>query len=147
MTIHGTELAVILSAIVLGLVIQYLLVLRRVRQMVAERQLTLADQLAKLDDAIRALETRLAEHHAGSETNIQQTAGSTGSDRDSSREEQAGEEIPADIKAAIAAAAVAVAGANVQVRSVKPVSATAASAWTQQGRVMVQGSHNLRVRR
>ena len=41
-----------------------MLLLRKLRQIVTERHLKIADQLAALDDAIRALETRLAEHHA-----------------------------------------------------------------------------------
>jgi hypothetical protein len=52
-------------------------------------------------------------------------------------------EIAPEIQAAIAAAAVAVLGPNAVLQSVKPV----LSPWSQQGRVMVQGGHNLRVRR
>ncbi len=48
-----------------------------------------------------------------------------------------------EIRAAIAAAAVATLGPDAVVKSVKP----ATSSWTQQGRVLVQGGHNLRVQR
>ena len=54
-----------------------------------------------------------------------------------------GTEIAPEIQAALAAAAVATLGPNAVVHSVK----AATSPWTQQGRVLVQGGHNLRVQR
>ena len=144
---HGTELVFILAAIALAFAGIYVLTLWRVKQIIAERQLKIADQLAKLDQAIRALETRLTEHHARSRSEVLQNDASVDAERELAGEEGAAEDVAPEIKAAIAAAAVAVAGPNAQVRSVKAASPPAASPWTQQGRVMVQGSHNLRVRR
>ena len=50
--------------------------------------------------------------------------------------------------AVIAAAATAFAGENVRLRSVSmlPTAQEAVSAWSQQGRAVVQTSHNLRSR-
>ena len=147
MTIHLTGLVFILAVFAVSLAAVYLLAVRRVRQIVAERQLIIADQLGRLDEAIRAMETRLAERYTASGDGVQHVADSAEPESESAIEEGAAEDVAPEIKAAIAAAAVAVAGPNAQVHSVKPVSAPAASPWTQQGRVMVQGSHNLRVQR
>ena len=147
MTVHGMEKFFFLGAVAVGLVTLYGLLLWRVKQIISERQLKIADQLARLDDAIRVMETRLAEYHAavsGPETPRSEAGMDV--EADSAEEQGMAEDVAPEIKAAIAAAAVTVAGPNAQVRSVKPVSAPAASAWTQQGRVMVQGGHNLRVR-
>lgn len=120
----------------------YLLLLCRVRRMVTERDLKIADQIASLDDAIRALETRLAEHHAATEL-IEAAQLVADSDPKDEGEDEKQEEVAPDIQALIAAAAVATLGQDVHIRSIKP----ATSSWSQQGRVMVQGSHNARARR
>ena len=143
MTVHGTELVFISAAIALGFILVYALAVRRMKQDALERQLNIADHLAKLDEAIRAVETRLAEQHALLQGSVLHAAAAGKPEAESGGEDVA--EVPPEIQAAIAAAAVTVAGPNAQVRSIQ-ASAPAASAWTQQGRVMVQGGHNLRVR-
>ena len=149
MTINGVDLIAILSLVVAGFVTCYLLLVRKLRAVVSERQLNIADQLAALDDAIRTLETRLAEHPVktvGTELlQVAANAESTNSEVDAGDAADASDEtgeIAPEIQAAIAAATVATLGQNAAVRSVK----AAPSPWTQQGRVMVQGGHNLRVR-
>jgi len=67
-TLHSTDLILVLALVAAGCATAYLLLLRKIKQIVAERQLKIADQLGSLDDAIRALETRLAEHHLHLET-------------------------------------------------------------------------------
>jgi len=52
-------------------------------------------------------------------------------------------QIDPEIQAVIAAASLAAVGPDAVLKSIKP----ATSPWTQQGRVLVQGGHNLRVRR
>lgn len=56
------------------------------------------------------------------------------------------EKIAPEIRVAIAAAAIAVLGRNARVRSAKAVR-DHVSPWTQQGRAIVQASHNLRSKR
>jgi hypothetical protein len=57
------------------------------------------------------------------------------------------EEIAPEIQAAIAAAAMATLGNHARVRAARRVpSRDVVSPWTQQGRVIVQSSHNLRTR-
>lgn len=142
----GTYLILMLAVVVVGFAVSYLLLLSKLKALVTERQLKIADQLGTLDDAIRALETRLAEHQvlvlsakaAVSVDELKVGMGERGTD---DREEPG--EIAPEIQAAIAAATVATLGPHAVVQSVKP----ALSPWSQQGRVMVQGGHNLRVRR
>jgi len=141
---HWADLVLIVSLVAAGCAVSYLLLLRRIRQIVSERQLTIADQLAALDDAIRALETRLAEHHAVSELiEAAQGIGITASEQEESLAAEEPESLAPDIQAVIAAAAVATLGQDVHIRSMKP----ATSSWSQQGRVLVQGSHNARAGR
>jgi hypothetical protein len=110
---------------------------RKLRQVTAERDLKIADQLGALDAAIQALETRLAERREVTSPERPESA-ITGLE-----EVQAeGESIAGEIKAVIAAAATAVLGKNTAIKAVRSVP----TPWSQQGRVLVQGSHNLRVR-
>ena len=143
MTMHWADLILILAIVGAGCAFGYLILLRRLRQIVTERDLKIADQLGALDDAIRALETRLAEHHIGSELIEagQRTANSNSQDDTQDAEESEG--VAPEIQAVIAASAVAALGQDIHIRSMKP----AISSWSQQGRVLVQGSHNARARR
>lgn len=143
MTMRLVDLILILVFVGAGCAVSYLLLLHKLRQLASERHLQIADQLAALDDAIRALETRLAEHHAASELIEAAQTMADSSQGDDARDDEESGDITPDIQAVIAASAVAALGQDVQIRSMKP----ATSSWSQQGRVMVQGSHNARARR
>jgi hypothetical protein len=54
--------------------------------------------------------------------------------------------ISAEMQAVIAAAAVACAGRGARVRGLTLVGTSHASAWSQQGRMLVQSSHNVRAK-
>lgn len=149
MTLHGSDLIAIAAMLGAGFAVCYALLLSRLRSLVKERQLRVADQIGALDEAIRALETRLAEHQQTSAVEQMRAASSiepphaVAADGDPEDESEESSEIAPDIQAAIAAAAVVALGPNAVVQSVT----AAPSPWTQQGRVLVQGGHNLRVRR
>lgn len=143
MTMHFADLIPISMLVTAGCAVSYLLLLRKIRQLVTERDLKIADQLGTLDDAIQALETRLAEQHAASELLEAAQLIADSSPNDETREKKESEAIAPDIQAVIAAAAVTTLGQDVHVRSIK----SATSSWSQQGRVLVQGSHNARARR
>jgi predicted trehalose synthase len=138
-------LILVLAFVGAGSATAYLLLLRKLKQIVAERQLKIADQIGSLDDAIRALETRLAEHHALLATPKLRESTSTvqAGEFEEMQAAAESESIAPEIQAVIAAATVAALGTNAHVRAVKPV----ASPWSQQGRVLVQGSHNARAGR
>ena len=143
MTLHWTDLVLILALVAAGSLCGYLLLLRRLKKIVTERQLKIADQLGSLDEAIRTLETRLAEHHALPAAEIRAAADVETSEQEEFEVTVEAGAIAPEIQAVIAAAAVAALGPEAHVRSVKP----AASPWSQQGRVLVQGSHNARAGR
>jgi hypothetical protein len=123
--------------------VAYLVLLHKIRQIVIERHLKIADQLAALDDAMRALETRLAEHQAASQLIEAALRISDSSPQDDTRDTEEASVVAPDIQAVLAASAVAALGQDIHIRSMKP----ATSSWSQQGRVLVQGSHNARARR
>jgi hypothetical protein len=117
--------------------------LRKFQQMFRQEQRLLQEQMALLDDAVRMIGTQVAE--------IQPPFTTAVSDAPAA-EEAEGESIdPAiapEIQATIAAAAVVAAGQSVRLRSARLVKAReSASAWSQQGRVLVQSSHNVRAPR
>lgn len=148
MTLHGIDLIAITVMIAGSFAGCYVLLMRKLRAILGDRQMKVADQIGALDDAIRALETRLAEHQTVA---LKQSRGAPNPDNPAKAEEGGGpedhseknSEIAPEIQAIIAAAAVATVGSNAVVNSVKAVP----SPWTQQGRVLVQGGHNLRVQR
>ncbi len=149
MTLHGTDLIVVGVVLVAAVALCYALLLLKVRALLTERQLKIADQIGALDDAIRALETRLAEHQLLSNTQtaadarLPKSIPAAASEAEPVDQIEEGAEISPEVQAAIAAATVAALGPNAVVRSVEAVP----SPWTQQGRVLVQGGHNFRVRR
>jgi hypothetical protein len=140
LTLHGLDLIAITAMVFLSVAACYFLLIRNLDAIVADRLMKVADQIGTLDDAVRAVETRLREHQIQAplahQRGVLQAAGSS-IDADESGE------IAPEIQAAIAAAAVATLGPNAVVHSLRPVP----SPWTQQGRVLVQGGHNLRLRR
>lgn len=146
MTLHWADLALAFTMMVVICGAGYWLLVHKLRQIFLERELRIADQMASLDDAIQALETRMAEHAAslrGAEESEAESATEVG--LATPRQEQT---ILPGIRAAIAAAATAYLGKNAVVRSAKSVaSGDAVSPWSQQGRVLVQTSHNLPSRR
>lgn len=143
MTMHWADLILVVAIVGAGCALSYMLLLHKLRRMVSERHLQMADQFASLDTAIRALETRLAEHRTASELIQAAQVDADSIHQNEIRGEEESEGVAPDIQAVIAAAAVAALGPDVQIRSMKP----ATSSWSQQGRVLVQGSHNARARR
>lgn len=139
MTLHATDLILIALAVGVGCAASYVFLLRKMRQVSAERDLKIADQLGALDAAIQALETRLAEHRNPGSSAIASSAPAANEPEEARPE---GESISGEIKVVIAAAASTVLGKNAAIKSVRSVP----TPWSQQGRVLVQGSHNLRVR-
>jgi hypothetical protein len=141
-TLNGPDLIAIAVLIAAGLGGCYALFLRKLRATLTDHRMEAADQIGALDNAIRVLETRLAERQL--QTSFEQTRTVWNSEiLDEVELSGNSEEIAPEVQAAIAAAAVATVGPNAVVQSVKSVT----SPWTQQGRVLVQGGHNLRVRR
>lgn len=138
MTLHATDLGLMALVVLVGCGLCYALMVWKLRQLVTSREMKIADQLGALDAAIRALETRLAEHRINASTETEALPATTAQEETPA----SGESITGEIKAVIAAAATAVLHKNAAIKSIRSVPAP----WSQQGRVIVLGSHNLRVR-
>lgn len=142
MTLNGPGLIAIVVLIATGLAGCYALFLRKLRAMLTDLRMDVADQIGALDNAIRVLEARLSERQL--QASLERAPAVSGLKvRDEVEQADISDEIAPEIQAAIAVAAVASVGPNAVVQSLKSLT----SPWTQQGRVLVQGGHNLRVRR
>ena len=127
--------------------------LESVVKAVAERQDALERGLGELASAVKRLESRLdvrldartAERSDEPEFSAQEGAVEALNESAPGAASTRKHGVKAEVKAVIAAAA-AVAGEMAKVRQVRPVPTAqdSGSAWSQQGRVGVAGSHNLR---
>jgi hypothetical protein len=138
--------AIIVSALALTAASVCILIVWRLQRLALQHQRSLEEQVASVDEAVQMIEARLTELHSWW---VASQPGQNESDAaatvDISAEGDMGAAIEPEIQAAIVAAAIAAAGPNARVHSATLVkSRDKASPWSQQGRVLVQSSHNLR---
>ncbi len=114
------------------------LVLRKLGGAAERREREFDLRVAALDEAVRAFELRLdKENSSAALLSVSMEAA-----------EEPAEAAAPEIQAAIAAAAVAAAGPGARIRSIRSLEPNpGVSPWTQQGRLIVQSSHNLRPQR
>ena len=123
------------------------------RQAASAQQRAMEDRLAELADALRALQTKVAELGKTQEKPAEPTSpvaaieASTPAAADPQTVEPA-EEVTPEMLVVIAAAVTAFLGKKVRIRSAKMVRQPreTVSAWSQHGRVQVHSSHNPRAR-
>ena len=162
MTLHWPDLALVAAIVIAGCGVSYFLLLSTLRRLVAENRRDVERRLAALTtatmmravapsatDALSATEIEAGpapvEAVADPHSQVQISGERHDSGERESRQQEEG--IPPEIQAAIAAAAIAVLGNHARVRSARMIpSSNVVSPWTQQGRVIVQSSHNLRTR-
>ncbi len=149
--LHWADAVVMLAIVAAGCAASYLLVLRAVRRTVFEHQREIDRRLTSLTEVVALLEGRLTEPEVSTDSlsaeEIEaQSGGVAAAPALLSEAKPDPEEIPPEIQVTIAAAAIAILGPDAHVRSARVVR-NAVSPWSQQGRVSVQSSHNLRVRR
>ena len=160
MTLHWPDLVLVMAIVIAGCGVSYLLLLGKLRHMLAENRRDMERRLAALTaatmmraaapsatDALSATEIEAgpaaAGASAGQAAQVRMSDGRQETGERESRQQQEG--IPPEIQAAIAAAAIAMLGNHARVRSARRIpSSNVVSPWTQQGRVIVQSSHNLR---
>ncbi|MGA3162319.1 MAG: hypothetical protein ABSC77_14020 [Terracidiphilus sp.] len=115
---------------------------------VSERQLAMERQLGELAGAVKALQARVAElSQPPASPPAPASAGEVKTAASATKEAGHGEVMP-EILVVIAAAVTAFLGKKVRIRSAKMLQSPyeVVNPWTQQGRVYVQTSHNLRSR-
>ena len=143
---------------VAGVGVGYLLLLRKVRHILSENHREMERRLTALTEAISMNEPSIAEPvpstdvldakeiEAQSDAALEESPVSLSAVREQPAMDEK-EEIAPEIQVAIAAAAMALLGSNARVRAARRIpSKNVVSPWTQQGRVTVQSSHNLRTR-
>jgi uncharacterized protein YneF (UPF0154 family) len=147
-TLHWTDLVVILAIVGSGAAAGYFLAMRTLRQTLLDRQRELERRVTMLAEAMRSMELQFGEQGPGSESAAADDAAREVNPAAGAVSRQEPGEIPPEMKVAIAAAAVAVLGPGARIHSARAVRPEeVVSPWSQQGRVSVQASHNLRVRR
>jgi hypothetical protein len=146
---NGAEFAALAVLVAAGWAVSYAALQRALRRNAAERQLETERQLSALGDAIKVLQAEVAELGESGElqaaaTEFDMEAAAPATDEPVHPEA----EVTAEIMAVIAAAATAFLGRKVRILSAKLLQSPeeAVNAWSQQGRVFVQASHNLRSR-
>jgi len=149
--LHLADLGVAALLVGAGCAATFVAMQRRLRRALSERLQATERQLSALDASIRALEARAVEFdripqlQAAAEPVVEMDiAAPAEMETDHAQDE----EVTPEIMAVIAAAANAFLGQKVRILSAKllesPVEVV--SPWSQQGRVFVQASHNLRAR-
>ena len=115
-------------------------------QSVSERQRAAECQLSELAAAFKALEARVAELYKPAAAPVTEDAASASVARETVHREK--EEVTPEKLVVIAAAVTAFLGKKVRIRSAKMLRPAFAGAnpWSQQGRVSVHASHQLRLR-
>lgn len=159
MTFKWADLAGIAALIAGGFAISYALLRHRLQQALAEQQQATARQFSALAATIRTLENKVAElseipelrasiaseFKMADAPHIQDAPGPVAVEQDGDLE---GEEVPAEMMPVLAAAVTAFLGRRVRILSARKLQSPrqGMSPWSQQGRVFVQASHNLRAR-
>lgn len=140
---HWTDVAAVTVLAGAGCAVLYAGVQRALRRAVSEQQHSTDRQIAALATTVKALQAHVAELNRVAAERAGEMATTSASGESSNTKEP----IKPEMLAVITAAATQFLGKTARISSVKPVSVnTGASAWTQQGRMTVQTSHNLRAR-
>lgn len=159
MPLNYTDMAIAVVIIGVGCLVTYVSLQRRVRRAVYELQSTTERQLNALAAALKVLETRVSELSAGTGNALSQSAAASVPAPIAKTESATAvatvavpqtkqEEVTPEMLVVIAAAVTVFLGKKVRIRSAKMLQSPyeIVNPWSQQGRVFVQASHNLRSR-
>lgn len=167
MTLHWADLVLVVAIAAAGTGIACFFLLRRFEKMFGASQREMERRIAALTESFSMHEPASAEASSATDAlgaaEIEEDARAgmrnpVEADRDVLRDpknagsseqdaSQSQTEIPVGIQVAITAAAISAFGNHARVRSARQIpSSDVVSPWTQQGRVIVQSSHNLRTR-
>lgn len=147
MTLNWENLAATAALVAAGCALCSVVLRRALRRAVAQRLEATDRQLSALSGTVKALQAQvdklgvIPELHAVTAAEMAAESAEEPAQRDE-------EEVTPEMMAVLAAAAAAFLGKKVRILSAKMLSSPqeAMSSWSQQGRVFVQASHNLRSR-
>lgn len=145
MELHWTDFALLLAIVVIGCIATFVILRRSMRRSISSAQAEIQQNLLALTGALHELELRLAELRSVVASDSEPDSEVPVDDVET---QQPKEPVSPHLLATITAAATAFLGRHVHIRSLRSVpSQQSVSPWSQQGRVFVQASHNLRARR
>ena len=149
MILHWTDIALLLAVALTGCVVTYVVLQHLIRQSISNEQAEIHKKLLALTGTLHSLEVRMAElRDFAAEAAPEEMEAHQPESANDPRVELDPEPIAPEILATITAATAAFLGQDAQIRSIKPLpTQQPVSQWSQQGRVFVQASHNLRSRR
>ena len=158
MSLHWADIALLAAMVVAGCAASYGFAMRRARQAIAATHREMERRLQALTEAVAMQGPGLAVPVPPTDvlnTNEMESEPAPALEGRPLPQMEArtepgaseSEEVAPEIQAAIAAATIAIFGNHARVRAARRVpSQDVVSPWTQQGRVIVQASHNLRTR-
>ena len=147
----GASIFIAVLAVAVGCGLTYLGLQRDFQRSLTEMQTETDRQLSALTSTLKALEARVAElgkAPAIQPATVPATAPVTKAEAAKAAVDRKQEEVSPEIMVVIAAAVTAFLGKKVRIRSAKTLQSPyeIVNPWSQQGRVFVQASHNLRSR-
>jgi hypothetical protein len=147
---NGIDVAIIVVAVALGCILTYVSLLRAFSRGVAELRGETERRLNLLSNALKALEAQVAEKTAVLQpVAVPEEIAKVGVAASRAQAEiPQPEQVSPEILVVIAAAVTTFLGKKVRIRSAKMLQSPyeIVNPWSQQGRVFVQASHNLRSR-
>lgn len=143
MKLHWTDLAVLTVLVGLGCAAIYAGLTRAFRRAVAEKQRESDRQLNAMVTTVKALQSRVAELGRQQAEYAKEGDFAVVPPPDKPAVET-NEPLKPELVATLTAAATAYLGQKARIRSAQQLAEESAGAWAQQGRVIVQTSHNLR---
>lgn len=146
MKVHWTDWAFVTMLIGAGCAAIYAGLSRALRYAVSERQRETERQINAMATTVKALQGRVAElSRQQMEHTEQSETGESAIQKDAALTTGEKESMNPETLATLTAAATAFLGKRARIRSARATAADDnATAWAQQGRVIVQTSHNLR---
>lgn len=143
MKVHSTDMAFAAVLAAAGCVAIYAGISRLIRRSIAQRQLIVDRQIDSLTMTVKALQLRVAE--LASQTTARQIELGAASPPAAIAAGPENTQVKPETLAVLAAAATTFLRKTARVPSARPAAVPdSAGAWAQQGRVIVQTSHNLR---
>ena len=159
MALTFADLVIVAVLVALGCVVTYVSMQRKLRRIVVELQQSSRQQLDALTQTLKAVEERIAELKRPAAAppvvapDAAPAAKGTAAAPPPTKEaappkQEMPEEVTPEMLVVIAAAVTAFLGKKVRIRSAKMLQSPyeIVNPWSQQGRVFVQASHNLRSR-
>ena len=148
MVLTFADLVTVAALVVLGSLVAYFSLQRALRRIASELRQSTEDRVRILANAVSGLEKQVAELLAAPHISTARASAMAVLAEEAVSQHEKAEAVTPEILVVIAAAVTAFLGKKVRIRSAKVLQSPyeIVNPWSQQGRVFVQASHNLRSR-